>query len=159
MAVHFSTTVTFVPGTSWSTSRVLNPMFWARRWQGIWYATRPGPLPWKSVASVPSCRRAARYSKRSWVAAATFSVASPGTSIGYSFFSTYEQVGWGTTTRAPASTRGPRRARFRRAFSVAEATSPPSRYGMPQQTCSGQATAQPFFSSTLTASRPTWGSL
>ena len=30
---------------------------------------------------------------------------------------------------------------------------------MPQQTCSGQETAQPFFSSTLTASRPTCGSL
>jgi hypothetical protein len=30
---------------------------------------------------------------------------------------------------------------------------------MPQQTWSGEATAQPFLSSTATASRPTWGSL
>ncbi len=48
---------------------------------------------------------------------------------------------------------------FFRAFSVAEAMSPPSRYGMPQQTCSGQDTAHPFFSSTETVSRPTCGSL
>jgi hypothetical protein len=49
---------------------------------------------------------------------------------------------------------------LRRALARAASISPPSRYGIPQQTwLSGQETAQPFFSSTETASRPTCGSL
>src|SRR5262249_17228774 len=98
-------------------------------------------------------------SKRSWVRAATVSAAGPGTSIGYSFLSTYEQVGWGTTTTAPASTAGRSVSRFFSALRAAAGTSPPSRQGLPQHTWAGHDSAQPFRSRTETASFPTWGSL
>jgi hypothetical protein len=48
---------------------------------------------------------------------------------------------------------------FFSALRVAATMSPPSRYGIPQQTCSGHETEQAFFSRTATVSRPTSGSL
>ena len=50
MPVHCCTSLTLVP-VSFIRSRLFSPMFWARRWHGVWYVTVAGTSPVKSVSS------------------------------------------------------------------------------------------------------------
>ena len=98
-------------------------------------------------------------SMMSKVCAATFFASGVPSSSGHSFLIVYEHVGPGTTIGSPRSTYGRSAATLNLAFAFAASMSPPSRFGIPQHSCEGRSTRNPFFSSTRTVAAATCGKL
>ena len=111
----------------------------------------------KFVSSQPSARSRARNSKTSRVHDATSRASSEPSSHGYSRFSMYVHVGPSATISRPSRAAAARLFTLSRIRARAWSIAPPSRYGIPQQRCSGSATSTPCRSRTRTAARPTAG--